>query len=454
MMRTRFLFLAVISLVLSACLATAATRPRYGGTLTVETGARVASLDPSRLPADPASRSLAEKILFLAGDRLFRLDDRGVLHPSLSTRVVSVRRDRVWTFQLRDDVKFSDGRPLRAVDVVHSLGARHPDWHIAAFGDRVRITLPRPMRDLPLQLALAENSILRRDGNGLPIGTGPFHVADFSTSEITLAATENGWRPRPFLDGVKILMGRAPREQWIDFQLGRADLVELSPGQVRQAEAGHAHVWSSKPAEVVALVFRQGSSVAEDVRVRQALAAAVNRTALVDVLLQKQGETAELLLPQWLSGYAFLAPPPATAPAPAAALPPVTLSYDSSDSLLASFAARIAVDARAAGLTLHLAPAAGDVQLVRERFGSLDPAQALKEMLASIGLSGKVAPSIVDEPTNLHDAEQSLVTSAWVIPLVELPEFYAVGARVEDWNPLAISLAGGWRLEDVWKEPE
>lgn len=462
MRRIPLLLLAAASL-LAGWGATAATRPHYGGTLLVETSARLASLDPVKLPADPAGRALAEKLLFLVGDRLVRLDARGRPHPSLATAWRIRGRGRVWSFTLRKGVKYQDGRPLTAQDAMASLAALHPDWRLRVRAARLEIILPRPAPDLPLQLALAENSILRTGNNGLVIGTGPFRLAQFTTDRIMLAANDADWRGRPFLDGVQILLGRAPREQWIDLELGRADVVEISPDEVRRAQEGHVRLWTSQPQELVALVFDPGQAEAGNDRLRQALAAAVNRAALHNVLLQKQGKVAHSILPEWLSGYAFLfAPAAAPASPPAArtgALSPLTLAFDGSDALLKSFAGRIAVDARAAGLEIRLQPqAAGaapaDVRLVRERIESLVPRMAMEQLVMAMGLSKQVTMPESNSPAALYAAERSLVSAHWVIPLVDLPEIYGLGPRVKDWTPPDVALAGGWRLGDVWKEPK
>jgi peptide/nickel transport system substrate-binding protein len=460
MRHTRSLFLAAISLLACAS-AGAATRPRYGGTLRIETGARLASLDPAKLPSDAGGLALAGKLFFLVGDRLVGIDQRGRVRPSLATHWQAARGDRDWTFDLREGVKFQDGAPLVARDVVAALAAVHPDWRLHAEGMQVRIDLPRPTPDLPLDLALAVNSILRVGQNGLLVGTGPFRVTEFTANHITLAANAEDWQGRPFLDGVEILTGRALREQWIDLELGRADVIEMSPDQVHRATDSHVQLWSSQPEEVVALVFAPGRSAAENASVRQALAAGVNRAALRDVLLQKQGEVAQSILPEWLTGYAFLfAPPAAPPPAPAAgALPPLSLAYDASDPILTSFAGRIALDARTVGIQLKLVPpAAGappaDVRLVRERIQSLDPAEALRQIVSALGLTNQVTLPASGQPEQLFAAEQSLVQSHWVIPLVDLPEIYGLSSRVEDWTPPTVSLAGGWGLENVWKEPK
>jgi len=117
-------------------------------------------------------------------------------------------------------------------------------------------------------------------------------------------ADENAAAGRPFLDTVEIELARALREQSIDLELGKTDVVELGPAELRRQPAGRK-VWGSAPVRLVALVF--GPRV-EDARIREALALAVDRAAIHNVLLQRQGEVSAALLPQWLSGYAFLFP--------------------------------------------------------------------------------------------------------------------------------------------------
>ncbi len=463
MRRTPFLFLAVVSLL--ACgHASAATRPRYGGTLRIETRASLAALDPASLPSGPGGRALAGKLFFLVGDRLVRIDRHGHVRPSLATAWRSAAGYKIWTFDLRRGVKFQDGKPLLARDVVVALSARHPHWQLRAVGMRVSIRLPQPEPNLLLTLALAEDSILRTGPDGMVIGTGPFRVTKFTPQQVTLTANNGDWRGRPFLNGVEILMGRPLREQWIDLELGRADVIELSPDRVVRATENGVQVWTSKPDELVALEFERGQPAAQNAALRQALAGTVSRAALRNVLLQKQGQVAKSILPGWLSGYAFLFSRPsavtqaATAAAPPGGWPQLSLAYDANDPLLASFAARISVDARAVGIRLNLQPqvpgttASADVRLIRQPIESLDPAVALRQIVAALGLQQLVSVPAGGNPVKLYDVEQSLVSTHWVIPLVDLPEIYGLGSEVKDWMPPSVTLAGGWRLAEVWKE--
>ena len=110
---------------------------------------------------------------------------------------------------------------------------------------------------------------------------------------------------RPFLDAIEIQMGRRLSDQSIDLDLDKADLVEIDAGESRRNAGARGRTWASSPVRLLVLVF--GARI-EDARIREALALAVDRTAIHNVLLQRQGEISGGLLPQWLSGYAFLFP--------------------------------------------------------------------------------------------------------------------------------------------------
>ena len=98
-----------------------------------------------------------------------------------------------------------------------------------------------------------------------------------------------------FLDAIEVQMGRSLRDQLVDLEVGKADIVELGPNDLRHASERGGTVWSSLPLDLIALVVTPGR--AEDSRVRQALALSIDRAAMHNVLLQKQGEVTAALLP-------------------------------------------------------------------------------------------------------------------------------------------------------------
>lgn len=264
------------------------------------------------------------------------------------------------------------------------------------------------------------------------------------------AADGNAPGGRPFLDGIEIQMGRPLREQAIDLELGKADLVELGPNELRRAAPGR-RIWRSSAVRLLVLIF--GPQVS-DARVREALALSVDRAAIHTVLLQRQGEIAGGLLPQWISGYAFLfptAPDPMRARSLAGPLPPplrtLTLSFE--DQAWRAVADRIAVNARDAGLTVAAAPGnpSADVRLVEARIASAEPWQALAGLAVALGLA---EPPHGGSPEALFAAERDLLADFHVIPLLHLPYVYGVGPRVRG-GP-GITPLGEWRFEKLWLE--
>lgn len=263
-------------------------------------------------------------------------------------------------------------------------------------------------------------------------------------------ADENAPGGRPYLDGVEITLGRSLKDQSNDLELGRADLVELGPAELRR-QAAVRKIWSSSPVRVLALVFAPRF---DDARVREALALAVDRSAIHGVLLQRQGEISGALVPQWISGYAFLFPTTADlrrAGALAAGARPITLGV--SDPAMRAIAERIALNARDAGLRVSLLgpptvqPESADVRLVEVRVASADPWRALAGLAASLGLP---EPARCDSPEQCFAAERALLEGFRVIPLIHLPDVYGVAPAVR--GPAGVTPLGEWRFENLWLE--
>lgn len=269
-------------------------------------------------------------------------------------------------------------------------------------------------------------------------------------SRALFVADENAPHGRPFVDSVEVHMGRPLRDQSLALELGRADIVELGPAELRRQPPGR-RVWSSSPVRVIVLAF---ASKVENARLREALSLAVDRAAIHNVLLQRQGEISAALLPQWLSGYAFVFPVVQdlararsllAVPVPARTL---TLSVD--DAALRPVADRIALNARDAGLNISLSAqnAAADVRLTEARVTSPDPLRDLAALALAFGLPAP--PPRADTPEALYTAERSLLDGFHVIPLFHLPVVYGVSPRVKG-GP-GITPLGEWRFENLWLE--
>ncbi len=457
------LLLVAVSLSL-AITAPARTRPRYGGTLRVVIGEAPASLDPAESirSGSPILPSLSRLIF----DTLVTLDARGQAQPALSTSSQADPGYQRWQFAIRRGVAFHDGTAVSSDAVAASLRAANPDWKVFATGEAVVIECNTPTPDLPAFLALPLYGIAKRTG-GKVVGSGPFAINRWEPGKkLVLSARDDYWGGRAFLDAIEIEMGKSFREQTIALDLGKADLVEIAPDQARHAVLEGRRVVSSPPAQWMGLVFSRDIQSAEDGKLREALALSIDRDSMNSVLLQGGGEPAGTLLPNWMSGYAFLFPTAIdlqrarqernqTQQAPA-----WTLGYDAFDPLARVIAERIALNARDAGLTLRpltfqTATSAADVRLVRLPLPSLDAWVALAEFAGSLGLP---QPKFDGNPlqqsahaSTTYAAESALLQSQRVIPLLHLRTAVALGANVMGWRE---DPDGSWRMQDVWLETE
>jgi MarR-like DNA-binding transcriptional regulator SgrR of sgrS sRNA len=297
------------------------------------------------------------------------------------------------------------------------------------------------------------------------------------TTRLRFRANEETWSGRPFLDAIDVTLGVPPLRQLFDLQLGKADLVELSPELVRRAMQDNQRVWSSAAVTFYGLRFDDAQPAAADANLREALSLSLDRHTMANVLLQKQAEPASALLPQWLSGYAFLFTMETdierakeirdTLPANVStSAEPLRLRVDAPGDLAKLLGERVAVNARQAAILVLVVnravphgansattvstssePAAG-IHLFSWRYSSLSPRVELESMVSTLhfGDANEAAASSTD-PEQLYAREKKLLDERRVLPLVALPEYIGIGQKVRDWMP---TRWGEWHLADVW----
>jgi peptide/nickel transport system substrate-binding protein len=459
--------------------ATAETRPHYGGTLHVMLQSAPNALDL------PANATLADywdmaRTLSLIGDTLVKLDAQDRPQPALAVAWQSDANARHWQFTLRRGVKFHDGSAASPAAIAQILGALHSGWNVRASADSVSIDIDgeTPMPSLLAELALPRNLLLKRNSkdNRIPIGTGPFLVADWQPGKLLkLAANEASWAGRPFVDTVEIEFGKSLRDQAIALELNKTDIIEAAPDA---ANGSHGQSTSSSsslslPVELLALVF-SANSKAQDPRLREALALAIDRKPIQSVLLKGAGETAASILPNWMTGYTAVFssqsnPQRARAVLAGSRQPAINLTYDPRDPQAQLIAERIALNAREVGITVQVSlSGADDIRLVRAVLPSPDPATSLAEVARQLGLQQPAFPaprgnSLDDHSLenhsrddhsldDLYQAEHSLLAGYTVIPLFHLPLASAANQRVRDWapDPLGQWNEAGSSLADLW----
>jgi len=426
--------------------ASARTRPHYGGTLRIEVNGDAWAPD-----------GLARRLVL---DGLTDLSDTDAAQPALAVQWSQTNHDQRWDFQLRPWVRFQDGTPLTADAVVASFNAlcansaspnaanAAPEtqcpWNAvyAAGPLEIVFTTDAPSPDFPELLAQTRFAVSKKDPSGVLEGTGPFQVSGFTNGALTLTAYADCWQGRPFLDSVEIVQHRSLRDQWLDLSVGRADIVQVPPELLRQAQQQHMNVLVSGPVDLLALTI-PAQGVFQDAAMRQSAALAVDRAALYNVIFQKQGEITASLLPQKVSGYAFLFATDrdlnrARAMRGGAFPTPLGMGTEPGGATVRLAGERLALNLHEAGFNARMSPpgkpTAMDLQLVH--LEEINPRAALDEMLAEFSLNVTVNGTGAQA---LWQAESSALKSNTVVPLLWLPRAWAVGDRVRD---IRLSLDG------------
>jgi len=383
----------------------AESRPRYGGTLRVEMTAVLSNLDPAEIPADPAVLEAKARLVPAVFETLVRLDENGLPQPWLATSWVHDTARKRWVFTPRPNVRQHNG----AIWTPGAASLEVPD--------------DRPIEQILRELTQPWSAIVVREPDGSLTGTGPFRIAKWEAGKAaTLTAHEGHWKGRPYLDSVEIQVGRDLRDQAQDMQLGKADVTDASLGT--SASAGEA-----MPDETLALVFDTPRTTPP---VREAVSLSIDRTIIRRVLLKGHGEISGALLPQWLSGYAFLFDSKrdvARARQLAAGAPPLTFAYDRQDAVLRSIGERISVNAMEAGITMRPGNGTADVRLVALPVTSRDELAALADM-AGI-LKAPFSPAAAP-----YDAERALLDGFHAVPLFHLTRSWSLVPHIQNWPDL------------------
>jgi peptide/nickel transport system substrate-binding protein len=292
-------------------------QPRDTAILLIESSPT--SLDP-RVGTDAQSEHIDELIF----DALVERGKDYNFRPGLATRWEWLN-DRTLLFHLRDGVRFHDGRRFTSADVKSTLDSLR-DGSIASpkSGSYVNvesIDAPDPLT-VVLHLKQPDNTLLASLSSGAigivpagsgrdfwqhPIGTGPYRfVRQEVDKEIELERFQDAWEGAPNLARLRFSVVPDAITRTLELEKGSADAaVNAIPADaVASLRTKPGIAVESAPGTVVNyLGFSMRDPILKDVRVRQAIAYAMNRQQMIDALLHGQARIADGLLPRehWAS---------------------------------------------------------------------------------------------------------------------------------------------------------
>jgi peptide/nickel transport system substrate-binding protein len=268
------------------------------------------NLDP-RMATDDASQKVHQLIF----DNLMELDEHLQVVPKLASRLEHPD-PLTYVVALNRGVRFQDGHELTAADVVYTFRCfLDPDFvsprkgsyrELASVEARdaytVVFTLKVPFESFPINLitpivpAGADLSLREH-----PVGTGPFRFVRYAVDDyIELAPFEDYFGGRPRNDGLLLKIVPDDVMRGLELRKGSVDIVvnDLVPDIVHQLEGDPRLQAVESPGvdyQYVGLNLRD--PILRDVRVRQALAYAIDRQAIVNYLRRGLAVPAVGLIP-------------------------------------------------------------------------------------------------------------------------------------------------------------
>ncbi len=305
-----------------------ASSPKRGGTLKF-----ARSVAPTTL--DPANTIIAGDIYTLDKifEPLFITNASGELTPWLATGYTASNGNKTITFPIRPGVKFSNGKPLTAADVVFSINRSRKNsagplsfldgaiTSIGAAGDSVVIHLSAPWAPIISDISVFANAIIPDNFGGkseaeffkAPIGTGPFTLSSFTpdATSLTLKANPHYWQTgKPYLDSVEFLYVDSDNQRVLQIEGGQVNIIDtVPPANVASLKTNASVVLEQFPAwEVDLLVLNEKLPQFADRHVRRAITYAINRPALVHAANFGTGEPGGSFFPPSLQYYSKATP--------------------------------------------------------------------------------------------------------------------------------------------------
>lgn len=274
---------------------------------------------PGSLDPHLQNEAVAQSVLSNVYESLVCFDANMRLQPLLAERWESLD-ELTWRLKLRKDVRFHDGRPLTAQDVVFSLERAHflPGTRASAFlvaVDHVRardthtvdIVTRQPYAILLNKLTAVFVVPARSpDEISRPLGTGPYAFVARSDQAVTLEAYAGYWGKPPPLKRVEYHFVPDHGLRVARLVAGELDLVaRLAPEDRRVLTSAPAVEMVSRPG--LGVLFLQASPHTppfDEPRVRRAIHLALDREALVREVLGGEGVAATQMLSPGVFGFA------------------------------------------------------------------------------------------------------------------------------------------------------
>lgn len=236
-------------------------------------------------------------------ESLFTLDSHFEATPQLCQSYTVSDDGLTWTFQIRPGITFSDGTPLTGEIVAQALQtARDPASRyakrlanvsgVSGSGEQVTVTLTTPNGALPTLLDIP----IALDSSNRPLGTGPYVLVE-EGGKLYLNLRGDWWQGSSNLSLQQIPLATMTQKEQVAtaFNSGEVTLIDADiTGSNDLGYSGSYEVWEYNTTGMIYLGFQTAHGVCQDPQVRQAIARAIDRSAVTDSIYARHATASTL----------------------------------------------------------------------------------------------------------------------------------------------------------------
>jgi peptide/nickel transport system substrate-binding protein len=305
----KFFLVGLISLTVALFTPFAyAQKPIHGGSIIIAQGVEPPGLDPTTATSAAIPRVVYGNVL----EGLVKIDRSGKIAPALARDLRTSKDGKEYTFTLKREVKFHDGKPFDAEDVKFTFerlmdektGTAHREYYKdidsvqVVNSHAIKIKLKNVNSMFLFNLARPDSVIVHRQAvdklKSAPIGTGPFKFVEWMPGDhITLAKFGDYHRKGiPYLDKVTFKFIGDPSAQIASLKAGDIDAVayDVSPENALLLEKDPKFkVLNGYTTTKVILSINNSRKPFNDIRIRKAMAHAIDRGALIQGAMSGYG---------------------------------------------------------------------------------------------------------------------------------------------------------------------
>jgi peptide/nickel transport system substrate-binding protein len=322
--RTRAVILLSVFIIIAVMLVPSACRTRSDA-FVIALGDNIRTIDPIGSPSVDAA---SERLRTLIFNTLVKKDEKFDYAGELASDIQRSDDGITFTFNLRDGIKFHDGRVMNSADVKYTLDlvfssnfAKSASFY-EGIGDQKRsyirsveapdqrtvvVTLTKPW--VGLLSNLVPVAIIPKDSyesqKEHPLGTGPFKFIRYDNTQqvCDVEAFPEYWDGPSKLQQVRVRVISDMNALQAELQAGRVDIApmptSLSPDAVKRLEQDpNLRVQAFPGSNVVLLTLNTASPPLDNVKVRQAIAYGIDRQSLIQNLLLGFGKIAHSIIPE------------------------------------------------------------------------------------------------------------------------------------------------------------